>query len=154
MPDIQLLRLRRLGIDTYQEPVLYLHRDCDVGRAEGFEAQSRVEVRLRGRSVIATLNVVMSELLGRDEAALSESAWHMLQARPGDQVELRHSAPLDSLNRQLTTLDMRSVTTDVYATVPALYSLSVSCTASSAERRVCSATAYSPSASDCGIRSR
>ena len=97
MPDIQLLRLRRLGIDTYQEPVLYLHRDCDVGRAEGFEAQSRVEVRLRGRSVIATLNVVMSELLGRDEAALSESAWHMLQARPGDQVELRHSAPLDSL---------------------------------------------------------
>ena len=97
MPDIPLLRLRRLGIDTYQEPVLYLHRDCDVGRAEGFEAQSRVEVRLRGRSVIATLNVVTSELLGREEAALSESAWHMLQAQPGDEVELRHSAPLDSL---------------------------------------------------------
>jgi thymidine phosphorylase len=98
MPDIQLLRLRRLGIDTYQEPVLYLHRDCDVGRAEGFEAQSRVEVRLRGRSVIATLNVVMSELLGLEEAALSESAWHMLQAQPGDAVEVRHSAPLDSLS--------------------------------------------------------
>jgi thymidine phosphorylase len=97
MPDIPLLRLRRFGIDTYQEPVLYLHRDCDVGRAEGFEAQSRIEVRLGGRSVIATLNVVMGDLLGRDEAALSESAWRMLHAQAGDQVELRHSAPLDSL---------------------------------------------------------
>ena len=98
MAEIQLLRLRRLGIDTYQEPVLYMHRDCDVCRSEGFEAQSRIEVRLRGRSVIATLNVVMSDLLGRHEAALSESAWHKLQAQPGDEVELGHSAPLDSLS--------------------------------------------------------
>ena len=43
------LRLRRLGIDTYQEPVLYMHRDCPVCHSEGFEAQSRVELTLEGR---------------------------------------------------------------------------------------------------------
>ncbi len=56
------LHLRRLGIDTYGEPVIYMRADCHVCRAEGFEARSRVEVRLRGRSLIATLNVVAGEL--------------------------------------------------------------------------------------------
>jgi thymidine phosphorylase len=46
------LRLRRLGIETYQEPVIYMRSDCEVCRSEGFEAQSRVEVRLDGRSII------------------------------------------------------------------------------------------------------
>jgi thymidine phosphorylase len=32
------LRLKRLGIDTYQEPVIYMRQDCDVCRSEGFEA--------------------------------------------------------------------------------------------------------------------
>lgn len=41
------LLLRRLGIDSYQEPVLYLHRDCQLNHSEGFEAQSRVELSLK-----------------------------------------------------------------------------------------------------------
>ncbi len=49
------IRLRRLGIDTYQEPVLYMHRDCHVCHSEGFEAQSRVEVALNGHHIVATL---------------------------------------------------------------------------------------------------
>jgi len=39
------LRARRLGIDTYQQPVVYMRADFRVCRAEGFEAQSRLEVR-------------------------------------------------------------------------------------------------------------
>ncbi len=93
-----LLRLRRIGIDTYQEPVVYMHRDCDVCRSEGFEAQSRVELRLRGRTVIATVNVVVGALLAPGEAGLSESAWQLLQAQPGDQGAVRHSPLLDSLS--------------------------------------------------------
>ncbi|HJV61304.1 MAG TPA: thymidine phosphorylase family protein [Albitalea sp.] len=93
-----LLRLRRLGIDTYQEPVLYMHRDCSVCRAEGFEAQSRVELCLNGRTVIATVNVVVSDLVAPGEAGLSEAAWHLLQAQPGELVDVRHSPPLESLS--------------------------------------------------------
>ena len=54
-PTASRIRLRRLGIDTYQEPVLYMHRDCHVCHSEGFEAQSRVEVALNGRHIVATL---------------------------------------------------------------------------------------------------
>jgi thymidine phosphorylase len=92
------LRLRRLGIDTYQEPVLYLHRDCRVCRSEGFEAQSRVELLLDGHSVVATLNVVTGDFLAPGEAGLSEAAWRLLAAREGATVSLRHPAPLASLS--------------------------------------------------------
>ena len=50
----QALRVRRMGIDTYREPVVYMRRDCRVCRSEGFEAQARVRVRGPRRSIIAT----------------------------------------------------------------------------------------------------
>ena len=43
------LALRRVAIDTYRENVAYLHRDCAVYRAEGFQALAKVEVRANGR---------------------------------------------------------------------------------------------------------
>lgn len=92
------LHARRLAIDTYQEYVVYMHHDCMVCRSEGFEAQSRIELSVRGRRIIATLNVVMSDLLHPDEAGLSEAAWHALQAREGDAIVLRHASTLDSLS--------------------------------------------------------
>ena len=33
-PDHVRLRVTRAGIDTYQQPVVYMHRDCEVCRAE------------------------------------------------------------------------------------------------------------------------
>lgn len=91
------LRLKRARIDTYQEPVLYMRRDCPVCLSEGFEAQSRVEVRLGDRTIIATVNVVDAGFLGVAEAGLSESAWRMLQATEGEVAVLRHPPPLESL---------------------------------------------------------
>lgn len=92
-----LLRLKRFGIDTYQEAVIYMRRDCHVCRAEGFEAQARVAVNLKGRQLIATLNVVVSDLLEHDEVGLSEAAWRVLAPQADDRVTLAHLAPLDSL---------------------------------------------------------
>jgi thymidine phosphorylase len=92
------LRVRRLGIDTRQEAVIYVRRDCPVCRAEGFEAEARVEVRRADRTVIATLNVVTSDLVAVDEAGLSESAWTRLGAVEGDVVSLAHPVPLESLS--------------------------------------------------------
>jgi thymidine phosphorylase len=64
------LRLVRAGIDTYQQPVVYMHRDCDVCRAEGFTALTRVLVHSGGRELVATLNVVTDDRLGLDVAAV------------------------------------------------------------------------------------
>ncbi|MCW5660035.1 MAG: thymidine phosphorylase family protein [Burkholderiaceae bacterium] len=92
------LRLRLLGIDTQQEHVIYMRRDCHVCRAEGFEAQTRVEVVLRERRIIATLNVVDTDLLPKGEAGLSTRAWQALSAASGDVVTVAHAPTLDSLS--------------------------------------------------------
>ena len=73
---IDLLRMRRLGIDTYQEPVIYMRSDCHVCKSEGFGAQSRLQVRHGDKHVIATLNVITPSILEIDEAGLSKAAWH------------------------------------------------------------------------------
>src|SRR5512141_2018765 len=93
------LRIHRVGIDTYQEPVVFLRADSHVCRAEGFEAQSRVELRLDGQHLVATLNVVHAAgamPLALDQAGLSESAWHALGGSEGDRVRLSHPTPVES----------------------------------------------------------
>lgn len=118
-----VLRLRRLGIDTYQEPVLYMHKDCPVCHSEGFEAQSRVQMSANGHVVIATLNVVHGDFLAPSEAGVSEAAWRLLAAREGSHVTLHHPAPLESLGhvrgkvygRRLTDAAVRAVIEDVAA---------------------------------------
>lgn len=92
------LRLRPLGIDTQKEFVVYMRRDCHICRAEGFEAQTRVEVALRRRRIVATVNVIDSELLAPGEASLSASGWPALEAAPGDAVTVSHAPTLDSLS--------------------------------------------------------
>jgi thymidine phosphorylase len=88
------LRLVRAGIDTYQQPVVYLHRDCPVCRAEGFTALARVCVSSGGRELVATLNVVDGEERFRvDEAALSEAAWLALQPAADALGEFTHADP-------------------------------------------------------------
>ncbi len=92
------LHLKPLGIDTQREHVIYMRGDCHVCRAEGFEAQTRLEVALRGQRILATLNVVHSDLLAPGEASLSTRAWQALAAEPGDAIGVAHAPTLDSLS--------------------------------------------------------
>jgi thymidine phosphorylase len=92
----QRLRVRRIGIDTYRQPVVYMRQDCAVCRSEGFAALSMVEVRLGDRGVVATLNALTTDLIGPGEVGLSEEAWRRLGAGPGGEVTLRHPAPLEA----------------------------------------------------------
>ncbi|HEX2668070.1 MAG TPA: thymidine phosphorylase, partial [Gammaproteobacteria bacterium] len=84
---------RRLGIDTHQEAVVYMRADCPVCRSEGFAAHSRVEVRLAGRTITATLNIVHGGLLSEGEVGMSEAAWQLLQPKPGERADFAHPAP-------------------------------------------------------------
>jgi thymidine phosphorylase len=89
---------RRLGIDTHQEPVVYLRADSAVCRSEGFAAHSRVEARVGGRSITATLNIVHGGLLAEGEAGFSEAAWALLLPQPGERVRFAHAAAVDSMS--------------------------------------------------------
>lgn len=91
------LPVRRAGIDTYQQAVVYMRSDCHVCRAEGFEAQAQVEVIDNGRHLLAILHHVSGAWLARDEIALSDVAWTTLGATEGDLVEVRHPPVLESV---------------------------------------------------------
>lgn len=115
------LALIPAGIDTYRQPVVYMHEDCHICRAEGFAAQTRVRIDLRDRWVIATLNVVGGgEWLAVDEAALSASAWSAIGAQRGDLASFSHPEPAVSSSRirakaygeRLTEADFASIISD------------------------------------------
>ena len=99
------LKLVRLGIDTYRENVAYLHRDCEVYRAEGFQALSKVEVCADGRRILAVLNVVDdAAIVAPDELALSEEAFAHLGLAEGQWVTVDHAQPpasMDAVRRKI-----------------------------------------------------
>ena len=75
------LRARRFGIDTHAETVVFLHKDCPVSRSEGFTSHNRILLSAGDRQVIATLYQVESDILGCDEAGLSDATWQRLARR-------------------------------------------------------------------------
>ncbi len=93
------LKLHRLGIDTYRENVAYLHRECEVYRAEGFQALSKVEICADGRHILAVLNVVDDDsIVTPDVLGLSEEAFTKLGLSEGHMVSIEHTEPADSMN--------------------------------------------------------
>ena len=142
MKNHQTLKLRRLGIDTYTDPVLFMNRDCPIFRSEGFDARARVRVTLRDRGVIATLHVVSSALLAPDEAGLSEFAWITLAASEGAHVRVSHPEPVESVSRlrakvyggRLGALDMQAIVSDVAAGLYSDLQLAAFVTATAGDR--------------------
>ncbi|GAB4242875.1 MAG: thymidine phosphorylase family protein [Saprospiraceae bacterium] len=92
------LTLKRLGIDTQREYIVFMRSDCHICISEGFEALTRIEVTVKGRTIIATLNVLHGDLLKHGEASLSESAWNALQAKEGDTIAFNHLQPVASMS--------------------------------------------------------
>ena len=92
------LKLKRLGIDTYQESVIYMRYDCLVCKSEGFEARSRIKVTCGEKSIIATLNMIKTDILGKGEIGLSEYAFGLLKAREGEEVSVSHARHVKSLS--------------------------------------------------------
>lgn len=115
------LRLKYLGIDTYKENIIYMRQDCPICRAEGFEAQARIQIAFGNKTIIATLNIIESELLSTEEASLSKYAWTLLGASVGDEIFLSHPKPLNSLsyihakvyNHELYPQQIQSIINDV-----------------------------------------
>lgn len=98
------LTYKPLGIDTLQEHVAFMHRDCHICKSEGIEAQTRVELRHNSKTVIAIVNVVHSDLLDCGEIGLSLNTEKDLGAKPGDAIEVMQAAPVDSLSQLRTKI--------------------------------------------------
>ena len=90
------LKLVRLGIDTQQEFILFMRADCFICKSEGFEALTQLIVTANNKSIVATLNIVHSDILEACEDSLSESAWDRLGVNDGDYIHISHLPPLAS----------------------------------------------------------
>ena len=92
--DKNKLSLRRIAIDTYRENVAYLHRECELYRAEGFQALSKVEICADHKRILAVLNVADDEsIVTPSEIALSEEAFATLALDEGHMVSIEHAEP-------------------------------------------------------------
>jgi len=110
-------RARRIGIDTGQEAVVYLHRNSPIVRSEGFSSQARVEVRAGEHTILATLGVVGGGILGPEEAGLSETAWLRLGVTPDERLSFAHAAPLESLSLVRAKIHGRSLLADDFLAI-------------------------------------
>lgn len=92
------LSLKRVAIDTYHENVAYLHRDCPLYKAEGFQALSKIEIQQDGRKILAVLNVVDDDcIVSLHELGLSEQAFTHLNLPEQTQVLVNHAEPPHSM---------------------------------------------------------
>ena len=92
------LPIRRVGIDTWRENVVFLHRDCPVVRAAGFQALSKVRVEANGRTLIGVLNVVDDDCICEPrELGLSEEAFRRLGVEPGHPAHIEQAEPPASI---------------------------------------------------------
>lgn len=92
------LRLQKIEINTYTEPIIFMRQDCQVCLSEGFDVHTRVLVSLEDRSIIATVNTVKGDLLASGYAALSDIAWKQLGASEGAEVHVDHAPLVRSLS--------------------------------------------------------
>jgi len=92
------LKVFPMGIDTHQEPVAYMRKDCHVCRAEGFTSSTRLVLKSQKQEVIVTLNIVENTKLLPEQIGLSEIAFKRLACTEGELVSILHSPMVSSLS--------------------------------------------------------
>ena len=117
-----MLKLKRVAIDTYHENVAFLHRNCELYRAEGFQALSKISVMANGSRIHAVLNVVDDEnIVSTDELGLAEQAFVQLDIAEKGLVCVEHAelpGSMDAVRRKingerLTLSDFNYITEDI-----------------------------------------
>src|SRR3569832_563659 len=98
-PPGEPLALRRVAIDTYRENVAYLHRDCAVYRAEGFQALAKVEVYANGNRILAVLNVGDDDcIVTKTELGLPHQPYPQLNQPQRTPARDQHPEPPPSID--------------------------------------------------------
>ncbi len=95
--DELTLELLRLKVDTQQQAVVFMPKDCHVCRSEGFNSLSRVELSVGDTHVVAGLSVDENGWVPHGAAGVSEAAWQLLGKPENTRVRVTHPKPLDSL---------------------------------------------------------
>jgi len=93
-----ILKYKHLGIYTQNENVVYMREDCHVCISEGFEALTRIRISNASTSIVASLNILNSDILLPNEIGLSDSAAEKLNVSPNETLYVSHLEPIESLS--------------------------------------------------------
>ena len=93
------LKIKNIGIDTYRENIIFIRADSHICKSEGFTALTRVVVHANRNEIIATLNIIHSDLLKAGEAGLSLEAMSRLNVKEGDIISISHLLPIQSFSK-------------------------------------------------------
>ncbi len=100
-----MLRVKRIGIETYGENVAFLSSACRSYKAENFSSLNKVEVQVlepsgtKPHRIMATLNIIKSDdILPPEMLGLSVSAFDDLKVPEGSPVTISVATPPKSLN--------------------------------------------------------
>lgn len=118
-----ILQAVAMGIDTHQEPVVYMQEDCHICRAEGFNANTRLSISTGTEQLIATLNVVRNDKLLAGQMGLSKIAQQRLSISDGEPVSVSHAPVIASLGavrkkiygHTLNVTEIQSIISDISA---------------------------------------
>lgn len=93
-----ILKYKHIGIYTQNENVVYMQEDCHVCISEGFEALTRIRVSTETNSIVASLNIINSNILLPNEIGLSDAAAKKLKISDNDTLHISHLEPIESLS--------------------------------------------------------
>ena len=89
---------KHLGISTQNANVVFLKHDSQICKSEGFTALTRIRVSTKTTSIVASINVLTTDILLDNEIGLSDSAAKKLNVAEGDILEVSHLETIASLD--------------------------------------------------------
>jgi len=119
-----MLHLKRIGLHTYGENVVFLSAHCRAYKPAAFASFNKVEVTGKGRHIMATLNIVENgDFLDPESLGLSIAAFDDLDLPEGTEVSLRPATParsLEAVRRKiggeiLTDRELEAIVRDIAA---------------------------------------
>jgi thymidine phosphorylase len=94
-----MLKLKKIEIDTYQDNVAFLARNCRKYRPEEYQAFKKIEVIAGESRLLASLLIVDNEkIVGTDELGLSEKAFQRMCQFENVQVTIAPARPPRSID--------------------------------------------------------
>lgn len=118
------LAIRPLALDTIGENIVVLSRDCIALRPERLAGFRKIEVRVNGHAIAATVLIADGlEGLQANEIGISQPALRRLGVRPGDHAHVSIAKAVSSMDavrakirgEELSREDIRSIVADLAA---------------------------------------
>lgn len=91
------MKIKILNLDTGREPIIFLHKNSNIIKKEGFTTLSRIKIFNNDKHAYATLYLV-EDYIKEDEIGLSKKLQTKLNAKDNENFEIKHMEPLLSFS--------------------------------------------------------